>query len=217
MAVPEPGAGVLTSQRPIFVSADNHAHGVELAVRRIAGRWTASGSWTYGVSELEARSGMYPVWYHYPSSADRRRSVDATVMRRFGDALRVGAAFTWATGAPYSRFLLGQASCDSTLAALCTPADSAALYIESPNAERTAAYSSIDLLVDWSRRVGSMEIGAYLQLRNLLNRPNAVTYTGSVRNCTPQPPTLVPVGGGVCDRFDKGVPLLPLVGVRMSF
>jgi hypothetical protein len=217
MAVPEPGAGVLTSQRPIFVSADNHAHGVELAVRRIAGRWTASGSWTYGVSELEARSGMYPVWYHYPSSADRRRSVDATVMRHFGDALRVGAAFTWATGAPYSRFLLGQARCDSTIAALCTPADSAALYIESPNAERTAAYSSIDLLVDWSRRVGSMEIGAYLQLRNLLNRPNAVTYTGSVRNCTPQPPTLVPVGGGVCDRFDKGVPLLPLVGVRMSF
>jgi len=217
MAVPEPGAGVLTSQRPIFVAADNRASGIELGLRRIAGRWTASASWTYGVSNLEARSGMYPVWYNYSSSADRRRTVDATVMRRFGDALRVGAAFTWATGSPYSRFILGQASCDSTLAALCTPADSAALYIESPNAERTADYASLDLLVDWSRTVGNVEIGAYLQVRNVIDRANAVTYTGSIRNCTPQPPTLVPVGAGVCDRFDKGIPLLPLVGVRMSF
>jgi hypothetical protein len=217
MAVPEPGAGVLTSQRPIFVSADNRAHGVELSVRRIAGRWTASGSWSHGVSDLEARSGMFPVWYSYPSSADRRRSVDLTAMRRFGDALRVGAAFTWATGAPFSRFFLGQAACDSAFAAFCTPADSAALYIESPNAERTPAYASLDLLVDWSRRMGGIELGAYLQVRNVLNTANAVTYTGSIRQCTPDPPTLVPVGGGVCDRFDLGVPRLPLAGVRVSF
>ncbi len=217
MAVPEPGAGVLTGQRPIFVSADNHARGVELSLRRIAGRWTTSASWSWGVSNLEARSGMFPVWYHYPSSADRRQSVDLTLMRRLGPSLRVGGAFTWASGAPYSRFLLGPAACDSTLAAFCTPADTAALYIESPNAERTPAYASLDLLVDWSRTLGGTEIGAYLQVRNVLNRANAVTYTGSLRQCVPDPPTLVAVGGGVCDRFDKGVPVLPLAGVRVSF
>lgn len=216
MAVPEPGAGPLTAQRPIFVSADNRASGVEVAVRRLAGRWTATGSWSYGVSSIEARSAMYPVWYNYPSSADRRHAVDASVMRRFGDALRVGAAFTWASGAPYSRFLLGQAPCDS-LATVCSPADSAALYIESPNAERSPAYASLDLLVDWSRTLGTVQVGAYLQVRNVLGLANAVTYTGSVRQCTPAPPTLVPVGGGVCDRFDLGVPLLPLAGVRVAF
>jgi hypothetical protein len=160
---------------------------------------------------------MFPVWYRYASSADRRQSVDLTLMRRLGAALRVGGAFTWATGAPYSRFLLGPASCDSTLAAFCTPADTAALYIESPNAERTAAYASLDLLVDWSRTLGGTEIGAYLQVRNALNRANAVTYTGSLRQCVPDPPTLVAVGGGVCDRFDQGVPIMPLAGVRVSF
>jgi hypothetical protein len=216
MAVPEPGAGTLTAQRPIFVTADNHARGIELAVRRLAGRWTATGSWSYGVSNVEARSAMYPVWYTYPSSADRRHVVDASIMRRFGDALSVGAAFTWAGGPPFSRFLLGQAPCDS-LATVCSPADSAALYIESPNAVRTPAYASLDLLVDWSRMLGSVQVGAYLQVRNVLGTANAVTYTGSLRQCTPAPPTLVSVGGGVCDRFDRGVPRLPLAGVRVAF
>ena len=217
MAVPEPGAGTLTAQRPIFVVADNRAHGFEVAVRRLAGRWTATGSWSYGVSSVEARSAMYPVWYNYPSPADRRHAFDASVMRRIGDALRVGAAVTWASGAPFSRFLLGQATCDSTLAAFCSPADTAALYIESPNAARTPAYASLDLLVDWSRTMGAVRVGAYLQVRNVLGLANAVTYTGSVRQCTPSPPTLVSVGGGVCDRFDRGVPLLPLAGIRVAF
>jgi hypothetical protein len=65
--------------------------------------------------------------------------------------------------------------------------------------------------------MGRVEVGAYLQVRNVLDRANAVTYTGSLRQCTPDPPTLVAVGGGVCDRFDKGVPVLPLAGVRVSF
>ncbi len=217
MAVPEPGAGTLTAQRPIFVTAENRARGVELAVRRLAGTWTTSASWSYGVSEIEARSAMYPVWYRYPASADRRHTLDASVMRRFGDALRAGAAFTWAGGAPFSRFLLGQATCDSAQAAFCTPADTAALYIESPNAMRTPAYASLDLLVDWSGSLGAVQVGAYVQVRNVLRRANAVTYTGSVRQCAPDPPVLVEAGGGICDRFDRGVPLLPLAGVRVSF
>jgi hypothetical protein len=217
MVVPEPGAGTLTAQRPIFVAAENDARGVELSVRRLAGSWTTSASWTYGVSNIEAHSAMYLVVYNYPSSADRRHALDLSVMRRLGDALRVGAAFTWAGGAPFSRFLLGQAVCDSALAEFCTPADTAALYIEAPNANRTPAYASLDLLVDWSGALGALQVGAYLQVRNVLRLANAVTYTGSVRQCTPQPPVLVPVGGGVCDRFDRGVPLLPLAGLRVAF
>ena len=72
--------------------------------------------------------------------------------------------------------------------------------------------------MDWSRPVGKVRIGAFAQLRNVLNRVNAVTYTGSVSQCSgPRSPTLVPVGRGVCDRFDRGVPLLPLAGVRVAF
>ena len=211
MAVPEPGPGPLTASRPILVTAVNDAHGVELSVRRLVGRWTFSGSYARASSNLTARSAMFPVWYHYPSPADRRHVVDLTSMVRVGSSWRLGAAATWASGAPFSRFLVGQ--CPS-----CGAADSTALYIESPNAVRAPNYASVDLLVDWSRPVGKVQVGAFAQLRNVLNRANAVTYTGSVQGCTvAQPPLLVAVGGGVCDRYSRGVPLLPLAGVRVAF
>jgi hypothetical protein len=215
MVVPEPLAGTLTSQRPIFVTAENRAHGVELGMRRLAGRWTASWSYSWGVSELAARSAMQPVWYHFPSPADRRHALDATLMVRAGNDLRVGAALTWLSGAPFSRFLLGRAPCDTLRP--CSPADTAALYIESPNAERTPPYASLDLLLDWSHAFGGVQVGAWLQVRNLLGAANAVTYTGSLRQCTPGAPFQVPAGGGVCDRFDRGLPRLPLVGLRVAF
>ena len=216
MAVPEPGPGQLTATRPIFVSAVNDARGFELSVRRLAGAWTVAGSYSYGVSRLAARSAMFPVWYLYPSPADRRHVADVTAMVRLSPSLRVGAAATWASGAPFSRFLLGPAPC--VTGSSCSVVDSTALYIESPNAARAPAYAALDLLVDWTRRVGKVRIGAFAQLRNVFNRANAVTYTGSVSECSaPRPPTLVPIGGGVCDRFDRGVPLLPLAGVRVVF
>jgi hypothetical protein len=218
MAVPEPGPGKLTDSRPIFVSAANDARGVEVSVRRLAGRWTFSGSYSYGISMLTARSALpkVVVWYHYPSPADRRHVVDLTSLVRVGSSLRLGAAFTWASGAPFSRFLLSPIPCAS--GEVCVTTDSTAFYIESPNAARAPNYAALDLLVDWARTAGKVRIGAFVQVRNVLNRVNAVTYTGSLQQCTlPAPPRLVAIGGGVCDRFDRGVPLLPLGGVRVAF
>jgi hypothetical protein len=221
MAVPEPAFGPLNNQRPIFVSAVNHANGAEVSVRRLVGRWTASAAYTYGHSSLRAQSG-YPFGarYVYPSPADRRHSVDLTLMTHLGQAWRVGGAFTAATGAPYSRFLLGLAPCDTTgVPRTCTPTDTAALQIEQPNAERGPGYASLDLLLDWSLVTRSgLHLGAYLQVRNVLNRANAVTYTGSIEQCAAaHPPTLVVARAGICDQFSRGVPVLPMAGLRVSF
>jgi len=218
MAVPEPGPGKLKNNRPIFVSAVNDARGLELSVRRLAGRWTSSGAYTYGISMLTARSALDQnvVWYRYPSPADRRHVVNLTSLVRVGSSVRFGAAFTWASGAPFSRFLLSPIPCVS--GEVCSTTDSSAFYIESPNAARTANYSALDLLVDWTRAVGKVRIGAFLQVRNVLNRANAITYTGSLQQCdVAAPPRLVAIGGRVCDRFDRGVPLLPLGGIRVAF
>jgi hypothetical protein len=213
VSVPEPGPGRLVdSLRPIFVEAQNLARGVELSVRRLTGRWTLSGSYTYGYSTLEARSRMFPVWYRFPSPADRRHSVDLTAMAELSGSLRLGAAFTAATGAPFSRFLLG-ASCDT----VGCPAETAAFYIEFPNAIRAPGYASLDVLADWSRPVGEVRLGAFVQVRNVLNLTNAVTYTGSVPCGQATAPVLRDAGGGFCDRFDRGVPILPLVGLRVAF
>jgi hypothetical protein len=218
MAVPEPAPGGLASFRPIFVSSENRAHGLELSVRKLVGRLTMSASYTLSQSMQLSPSGISTIGgpYWYPSTADRRNVANVTAMMRMGTAWRVGGAFTAASGAPFSRFIIGQTACDSTTSQ-CSQPDTSALTIGLPNAERAPGYASLDALVDWTRSVGRFRIGAFLQLRNVLDRANAVTYFGTIKCSAASPPTLLPVPGGLCDRFDKGVPILPLVGVRVAF
>ena len=206
MAVPDPQPGQLTKTRPITVNARNHAIGLELGLRRIVGRVTASLSYTLGRSMLRA-DGL-----RFPSPADRRHALDGTVLFRLRPAVRLGAAFTAATGAPFSRFMLRE-----TRDSLSQDSVRVADWIEAPMAARTPAYAALDLLFDWEGSLGGARIGAFLQVRNALNRSNAVTYLGSYRPCTAVPPRVRQGSPGVCDEFDRGIPLLPLAGVRIAF
>src|SRR5207253_404265 len=125
-------------------------------VRRLVGRWTASASYSIGLSMMTTPSAIASFRgfeFRYPSQADRRQVLDLTGMLRVGSAWRVGAAFTATTGAPYSRFILGPAACDSTTVT-CPVGDSTANRIEAPNAHRSMGYASLDALVDWSKTVG---------------------------------------------------------------
>ena len=120
------------------------------------------------------------------------------------------------TGSPFSRFTLRYRQDTLTGGYSDTPlADS----IAAPMANRTPAYAALDLLLDWEGALGRTRVGAFLQIRNVLNRTNAVTYTGSFdsTSCVPDPPTMRAAPGGGCDRFDRGIPLLPLAGVRIAF
>ena len=69
----------------------NRAVGVEVSLRRLAGRVTGSASYSYGDSRMDA-AGM-----EFAASADRRHVIDATVMVRARDNLLLGAAFTGAS------------------------------------------------------------------------------------------------------------------------
>jgi len=170
---------------------------------------------TASVSYTLARSMVTAKGFTFPSSADRRHVVDATMMLRATPGFRIGAAMTAGTGSPFSRFTL--VIPNDSLGRPTT--DTLAKRLEMPNALRTGGYAALDLLFDWEGNAGRTRIGAFLQIRNVLNRENAVTYTGSLDPCPsqPSPPTLVGAGPGVCDRFDRGVPLLPLAGVRIAF
>ncbi len=209
VAVPDPEPGVLTKSRPILISSINRARGLELGLRRIVGRTTASVSYTL------ARSMVTASGFTFPASADRRHVVDATVMFRATPGFRIGAAMTAGTGSPFSRFIL-TIPCDSL--GKCTT-DTLAQRIEMPNAARTPSYAALDLLFDWEGSAGRARVGAFLQIRNVLNRANAVTYTGSLEPCPASfsRPTMLEARPGTCDRFDRGVPLLPLAGVRIAF
>lgn len=206
MMVPDPAPGRL-HRRPLAVAGSNRASGVELHARRIGIRWSASAGYTRAASDVTAAGRRYP------SSADRRDVFDATGTTRLPWGFRVAAAFTAMSGAPFTRaYSRSAADCQNFGFGCDNPTGS---YVEEPGAERTPPYRSLDTSLEWVRRLGTVDVSAYVQLRNVFDRDNASTYAGSVpagRIQTADGPRVLWE-----DRFERGVPRLPLVGLRLAF
>jgi hypothetical protein len=211
---PDPTPGSFAAPRPPFVVATNRARGIELSLRRLVGRATVSLAYSHVRSESKA--GAFT--YHAPS--ERRHVFDGTAMLRVTPQLALGGAITVASGAPFTRFystLYERVPCD-TVGPPCLVPGSVPAFVEEPGTGRTPPYATVDVLADWSWVHRRWELGATLQLRNAFNARNAGTYVGSITPCTlPAGPGTVIPRPGVCDRFDRGIPLLPLVGVRVAF
>jgi hypothetical protein len=215
-AVPDPTPGPLSATRPIYVSGVNRAGGLELSVRRLAGPVTGALSYSEGLSQVRAGG------FDYPSSAERRRVMSATAAVRLSSALRAGTAFTAASGAPYTRFILDVAAIDTSFVGdslMLIDTLSTTDEVEQPNANRAPAYATLDLFGEWRHAFRSWSLSVFLQIRNALNRRNAVTYLGSHQPCPADPSggDRRPAPNGGCDVFDRGLPLLPLVGVSVAF
>lgn len=206
VTVPDPRPGRLRG-RPLFVEAENTARGVDTAFRRIGAGWSASLGYAYGVSELEAAG------WRYPSPADRRHTLDAMAGVRLTRSLRLAGAFTAMSGSPFTRAYTRSPQDCNTFGFGCD--DPEGSWVEEPNAERTPPYQSLDASLQWSRAVGRLDLSAYAQVRNVLGRENAVTYAGTV----PIGRTGRDAGSRVLwdDRFEAGLPRLPLLGLRVTF
>jgi Carboxypeptidase regulatory-like domain len=204
MTVPDPRPGVLL-ERPLFVHAANDAHGVEVSLRRITGRWTGSAAYTYG------RSTMRQAELTYAAPYDQRHTVDATVMVRLGGSWLLGAAYTGATGTPYTRRWEGAFACD---ASGCTTADPARQG--PPAAQRRPTYHSLDVNVEHVKRFRDWQLSGFLQLRNLLNQENQGRYVSTETTCFAR------CGSDDADTVERdeflpALPTVPLLGVRVSF
>jgi hypothetical protein len=199
MAAPDPRPGRL-HDRPSFVIGESTATGAEFSLRQITGRVTGSASYTISRSEMEA------VGMRYMAANDRRHVLSATSMVRATPALRMGAAFTSASGVPFTRVVNTAADCAAEPG--CDP--QRLPWLGEPNAARAPAYVSLDLLFDWSARVRGFDVGLYAQLRNALDRDNATIYTGDEPGCMP-----VGCGGDLRSEYERGVPRLPVLGVRV--
>ena len=145
----------------------------------------------------------------FPASSERRHAIDAVASARLGEEWRAGAAWRWASGAPFTRFYSAVFSCqDGQLCTIVEPA-----VVEDPNAERGPTWTTLDLLAEWTRDRGSWALTVYGQLSNALNRDNALTYMGTER-CANESVLCQSVPE---DEFERGLPILPVVGVRMAF
>jgi hypothetical protein len=164
--------------------------------------WWGGGACTVTLRLALADSPSRAEGLDFPSSADVRHTFDASASRRLSDMWRVSTAFSYASGVAYTRFVIGEES----------------LYLGDPYAGRTPVYASADLSLDYTRTAGSRTVGAYMQIRNVLARSNRVTYSGSVECGGPADTGSLCAGTRkVADRFDAGIPLLPLLGVRIVF
>jgi hypothetical protein len=194
---PDPTPGQILPDRP-HVEADATAYGMELSARRLVGRWTASVG--YALAKAETRYDSL----RYSASADVRHSIDATGAYHLNDLLRLGAAFSMASGIPFTRVII----------------DPQALpRLDDPAAQRTPIYASLDLLLDYTGELAGLNVGAYVQLLNALGRRNRVTYAGSIDRCATaaSAPDGCVYGPVIEDRFKSGLPRLPLVGLRIAF
>jgi hypothetical protein len=197
----DPTPGEIRPDRS-HVVADGTARGLELSARRLAGRWT--GSLGYALARADTRVDELT----FPSAADVRHSLDATAAYRMTDALRLGGAFSFASGIPFTRVVV---------------AGDEPPWIEEPGAHRTPSYASLDLVLDYTTEVAGRQVATYVQLLNALDRRNRVTYAGSVDLCSPGALAAgardvdCSAGTVIRDRFRSGLPRLPLVGFRVKF
>ena len=204
---PDPTPGSML-EGPVFVPARNPARGLELSARRLVGRLTLGLGYTYGVSSLEA-AGL-----RFPAPADQRHVLDATAAFRSG-AWRVGAAYSAASGLPYTRYSGGTFSCFPD-----RPCEwDAPAWRGEPGAFRAPAHQSLDVQLEWTRDFGTRRFAAYLQVRNALFGRTRGRYVGyspehCVQACTSEGAGGVYAGG---DEFQQGLPLLPVFGVRVAF
>jgi hypothetical protein len=209
----DPTPGPVPAGTPLFVVGAERASGVELGVRRLVGRVTVAGNYTLARAEARA-AGLT-----YAPPQDQRHVVGGTLMWRAGLGLRLGAAYTGFSGAPYTRGQVGRYvdgwwydAWDGTRLV----GDTARYVVgrrEAPSAHRFPRFSRMDALVDWSGRVGRVRAGAYLQVHNVLFRrtnPLFLDYT----SCQP---TAFGAGGSCRDQVESSFPILPTLGLRLSF
>jgi hypothetical protein len=214
--VPNPAPGTLFTdeQRATFLTGSTVGHGLELAVRRLVGRWTAAASYT--LAETRVRAGGLS----FAAPGDRRHEMDANIMARLGGSWRVGAAYSAASGLPYTRTLGGEITCRSVGPSDATgvgPTECSWLQaplLGEPGAQRSAGYQRLDLLLAWNRTFRSWEIDAFLQLHNALNWSNVGGYTGTSAYCYYNPGHCI---SDTVDSFLPGAPILPVLSVRVHF
>lgn len=187
-----------------WVRASTDAVGLELGARKLSGRWTASAS--YSVSRARTQAGETS----FTAPGDRPQVLDATFLIRASERLRIGAAYTAASGAPYTRFYSFRCPADP-YPVYCPPIEDAPEvigYSELAGGRRTPSYASLDLYLERDGTLKGRPFGLYLQIRNALNRDNRSAYAGSILVCG----DVWDVDCTLTDHFDDGMPLFPLLG-----
>ena len=171
------------------------AFGMELLIQRRWGAWTM---WTaYALGRAETR--LFGVHY-VPADYDVTHDVHASTSRTFG-AWHVSTSAVWRTGLPVTvpvgRYEVAGVLDDRPTRFLHTPFT---------NNGRLPPYLRIDARAGYEFEWGRTRLRTTLQLHNVTNRRNVVS-----REFDPS------VDGPVVAADRQGLPLVPLVEIRLTF
>jgi hypothetical protein len=203
--LPDPTPGLLI-QRRALVEGEVTARGLDVSLRRLAGRVRGWIGYSYGHAQARAADRTVP------APTDRTHTLDLAASVDLGPSWDLGTAYSWASGAPYVRVV---DDCDRDG---CGPG----VLLDRPFQRRAPGYQSLDVVLTWKHRFEGWTLGAFLQGRNLLGHDNAITYTGTAVACNGSPL----VGPDMCgdgtpaqvrDEFQTGIPTLPLLGFTVVF
>jgi outer membrane receptor protein involved in Fe transport len=184
--------------RSLVIGAER-ASGIELSARKLAGAVTGSAGYSFAVARTEAHG------LEFPSSQDRRHSLDVTALARLAPGVYAGAAYSVATGAPYTRVRADEEQ-NSDGEWRMLPARA-----EEPNAHRMRSHANLDLLLEWAFG-RAQRWTVFFQVRNALDRENPMIFL-LYDACPSQAPPFHRCG----DRFNAGVRRIPVIGFRARF
>ena len=236
---PRPG---FSSTRALFETASNDARGFEMSLRKLSGQWTGGVSYAHGKSTMHALGVAFPSAAEREHVVDATLHSELPHPVMYG-IVRIGVATRVASGAPFTRLLPCPPACSSSgsapinglannqddgqpsfdliqLPAAATdelPTERASTeWVGQPNAVRAPGYWNVDATVEWSRSFNRAQVTAYMQIRNLFNRTNAVTYirAGDAGCAAVSNTTLRSIAG---DCFESGIPFRPIFGMRIQF
>lgn len=168
------------------------SYGAELLLRyKPVGRffgWVA-----YTLSRSERKDGPNQPWYTFEYDQTHILTALASVTGREGfEGWRLGARFRYVTGSPYTANIGGVMDYDAgTYAPIEDPV---------PYSNRSGAFYQLDLRIDKTWKFQGWQLGAYLDLQNATNHqsPEGVYYNYDFSE----------------SKVLKGLPLLPILGIR---
>jgi hypothetical protein len=201
LLLPDPTPGVIDEVRRLE-PAHGSARGLELSLRRLEGR--VRGFANYALSRSRHRVGQL----EFDASEDRRHVANIGVVADALPSLMLGATVRALSGSPYTRITLIDTDCEPSLFCSSQP-----VLVGSPSGQRSPGWSSIDLMAEWSHSFGDWSVSVYGQLRNAAGSANATTYHSSCLCVNGD----VASGASMSDRFDRGLPRLPILGLRARF
>ena len=182
-----------------YTFEDGYSTGIEVLLRKKIGN--ISGWLSYSLSKSAKSNGNF----YYPTRIDRTHTIKFLFNLKLSESWFFTSFWTFATGLPYTpiigKYIGGE---DINIKGHSFNDEFFDLFpiIGNKNSKRTPAYNRLDIGFSGSLFWGKLLFKPYLQILNVYNSPNPVSYKETDRSL---------------ENTGRGSTIVPTIGVRVDF